>query len=482
MKVCGGVGMRRAVVLGLVLGASGGACGDAGESSGSDSDSADALGADGVDGVDGVGDVGPDGGVADPFVVPSAVPIAELADAFGRARCAFDARCEVGFVGAEPEACIASAGAYAWMGEVVQRQVARGRSSYDAEAMGACLQWLAARPCGEVGQLNWDNGVDGGRSYFTRDVAPDWLREPSCRAAFLGDGEAGEGCMHGVECKTGTCFGADRGICGVCAASGATCAWGDACPADERCDQAAGRCVPRAERGEACGRDADCLPHLRCEGAPPGVGTCGSLPRVGEACDDGNFGSALCAVGARCRGSMCTDFEGAVLAGDGEACGSERACRPGLSCKDLVCVAAGVGDKCSYSHQTDSLLDKYDGCPPDLVCGANEKCAVAKAAGETCRDTRDCGRGLYCEGTRKVCEARLGEGAVCSAYPTGGECAYPLVCVGSRLFGTRDGTCQLGAKPGERCTGKEDCAADLTCTSSSPETCAFYGSSFLGCR
>ncbi|MCA9514894.1 MAG: hypothetical protein KC635_08130 [Myxococcales bacterium] len=460
-------------------GGAGEATGAAGDTAAPDGLASDAT-ADTADGDDGAA-----------FAIVGAVQEDALADALGRARCAFDARCGVGFAGVPAESCVRLAGAYSWYAEAVDRMIGRGMV-YDADAMGDCLRYLAARPCDEVGPVNRPLGDrDDGRDYFLRVDELDWYPVAACRRALLGGRAAGEGCLYHVECASGRCSGDGSQSCGVCVAPSAACDWFDQCGVDGICDLATGACVARAARGEACRGDRECRAGLRCDGGDLATGTygvCAGLGEPGRACDDANFGSAWCPLGSRCYGSTCVAVP-ALFADAGEPCGPyERAatCLPDATCdsaggdgESRVCARRGVGDDCRYDNPRVSPLARTDGCPIELVCDDDQTCAEPAALGASCRSSRDCASGAFCEPESRRCVARLGEGATCSAYPAGQECAYPYTCVGSRLFGTDDGTCAVGADPGADCVGKEDCGPDLEC--SSEGRCYAVGA-YFGCR
>ncbi len=444
--------------------------------------------------VAGDGEVRPDGDAPsdasevdeDPYAIAASVPRADLSGALGRARCHFDERCGVGFAGLAAAECIAVAGSYAWHVEAIDRMAGAG-FTYDPVATSECLRALASRPCDEVGPRNEASQRDDGRDYFMRIDELDWYPIPACRAALMADGAAGDACLYNIECSSGRCStNGSIYSCGVCLAPASPCTTFDACAADEICDLATSTCVPRASRDEPCRGDRECRPGLRCEGGDlaTGVfGACTGLGEVGRSCDTANFGAAWCPLGSRCNGQTCVAAQTTYVDVGGPCGEGGGTCRPGLSCAyDLetpICERLEAGDACSHGNLRVSPLARTDGCPIDLVCNEDEVCAVPVAADGACKTPRDCGDGLFCEQTSKRCTPRLGEGAVCSAYPYGQQCAYPFTCVGSRLFGTDDGICARGADPGESCVGKEDCGPDIEC--SSEGRCYPFGS-YFGCR
>ena len=440
----------------------------------------------------GDGEVRPDGSdviegdevtAEDPYAIAASVPREALSDAIGRARCAFDARCEVGFAGVPASECVALAGAHAWYAEAITRLELEG-FAYDPAATSECLRALASRPCDEVGARGELAQRDDGRDYFMRIDELDWYALPACRAALLGDGGPGEACLYNVECASGRCStNGSIYACGQCVAA-TTCDTFEVCAADEICDLTTSTCVTRAARGEPCRGDRECRPGLRCEGGDlaTGVfGVCAGLGELGRTCDTANFGAAWCPLGTRCDGRNCVAAQ-TTYADVGEPCGDAGACRPGLRCfydDTPTCERLGEGDACSHGNLRVSPLARTDGCPLDLVCSEDEVCARPVVADGACRSSRDCDNGLFCEPESRQCKPRLGEGEVCSAYPYGQECAYPFTCVGSRLFGTDDGTCSRGADPGDSCSGNEDCGPDIECTSEG--RCYLFGS-YFGCQ
>lgn len=136
---------------------------------------------------------------------------------------------------------------------------------------------------------------------------------------------------------------------------------------------------------------------------------------------------------------------------------ASRDLNDGLKCSaEGVCVPlAGVDESCVLGFD----------CARGLRCAAGA-CAAGLAAGETCRDLRACGTGLYCQWTdvtctsrdpvtqhclsahlnSGVCAAPSGEGEPCGQFV---ECGDGMVC--TRAPGEEDGVCV--ARTRDSCSG-----------------------------
>lgn len=118
----------------------------------------------------------------------------------------------------------------------------KGRSSYDAAKMGACISTLSALSCSE-----WITGL---------------AQPPTCEGAIVPKVAVGGACQQDAECIGGACSGADTaadppvdGVCKAEIAHGAACAIEDSCVSGEYCD---GVCKTKKVSGEACTGSDEC--------------------------------------------------------------------------------------------------------------------------------------------------------------------------------------------------------------------------------
>jgi hypothetical protein len=405
--------------------------------------------------------------VDDPFTVPASVPRGAIADALGRARCAFDERCGVGFAGTDPATCVAVASRDPWIVHGLAGMEARGDYFYDPVTMGTCLRAIAAQPCGRITAAD----------YFQEIWIDGWLHLPGCREALFTHEPTTEasGCINGIECASGLCEvenGLTQGLCRVCLPAGASCEAPFDCLPYERCD--AGRCVTRGDIGAVCASDLDCLRGTRCD-----AGTCVALSIGGRCSDEGG-----CPIGSECdNDDLCTPSPSPTYVTVGGVCDDERECRPDLRCNTNVgqgkCVPR---NPCSFWSLSDSEHGHGDLCAEGLECNSHDVCAVPRGEGDECDNSVDCTAHLYCEA--RTCVPRRAEGETCTAYPSGLRCEAPLRCVGSELAGgPDDGICAPGAALGAPCEGKEDCMTGLSCDTYGTWHCELAQNRlYFGCR
>lgn len=128
----------------------------------------------------------------------------------------------------------------------LEDSVNAGRTTYDGEAMAACLDTLAGVSCAEL-----------------RGAVRSGIGD-SCEDPFIGHVEVGGMCAGDVDCISGFCNGDSidfegnitYGACAAVPAVGQPCVDGD-CPG-LRCDRQTTTCAPRLADGETCTFDDDC--------------------------------------------------------------------------------------------------------------------------------------------------------------------------------------------------------------------------------
>ncbi len=179
----------------------------------------------------------------------------------------------------------------------------------------------------------------------------------------------------------------------------------------------------------------------------PACGRCHVLHgdnAVGEACDEGKFGSAECEQGLECRLGVCTDT--CVPRGVDEVCADGGdifvACADGLVCDaggSKTCVPlVAIGEECEPNVP----------CVPGAYCDAMMVCAAQSGVDAACTGDEGCGEGLTCDAM------------MCRPIPQAGE-ACVAVCAAGFYCGM--GTCVAEQPEGAACAANEACAGDLAC-------------------
>lgn len=152
--------------------------------------------------------------------------------------------------------------------------------------------------------------------------------------------------------------------------------------------------------------------------------------------------------------------------------GGGAACSSAAQCQSADCVTTSDGGTTStcgtcavpiaVGQQCPTAAAGY-GCVPGSACSTTSMTCQAIAygdAGAECGTTTAfCDDGFYCDPTTQLCAANKGAGSACLR----GECALPLVCLGTtNLCGNAGGN-------GAPCAAVQDCAPGFGCTGS---TCA----------
>lgn len=256
--------------------------------------------------------------------------------------------------------------------EEIQRSVESGRTNYDEDAAGDCLDALGDASC---------------------DVTAQNVREQpqACRDAFQGTVADGGECYNDEECLSEDCNVPDCGMAccaGVCSATltevaiGGTCnGTTGPCVRGSFCDSASTTCTALRAAGGACTSNTQCNYGLYCLEA----GTCADAPNRGDACPDG-----YCAdIGDRCGSTTTCVALGKV----GEACSQGFAglfdCQAPLTCNQTTLQCASppnAGEACLFF------------CSSGNFCNANDVCEAQKANGVSCMDDDEC-QSLFCDAT-----------------------------------------------------------------------------------
>ncbi|MEZ4468004.1 MAG: MopE-related protein [bacterium] len=259
---------------------------------------------------------------------------------------------------------------------------------------GACATGLA----GQCAVGNW--ACVGGRSRCAPDISP------SPEVCDLVDNDCDGTIDEGTRNACGTCGGRPPETCdGTDEDCDGNIDEGDLCGAGQGCYE--GRCLGTCGEGGVCGNGADtfcadgvCVPWCQVNGCDAAGQVCqadgacvdpcaGVQCGAGEACLDGQCGSAHCtrmgcAAGERCRPAGCEPDPCA-----GRDCGDASFCREGecvFSCAGVACPAA----QACFDGLCDDTGCGPVGCPAEgelcveNVCVEDPCKDVACAAAETC--------------------------------------------------------------------------------------------------
>jgi hypothetical protein len=313
-----------------------------------------------------------------------AVPVEEFAQAYARALCAYNRRCNPLFSAsyASLEECIDYSvlvlGSLSAHG--LEPAVERGTIEYDAAGVSECLATLENASC--------ESAFDG----------------ETCGEMAVGLLEQGDSCLVSAECAEGlfcetlTCPGA----CTQRREEGAACEEPAECLEGLRCFL--GECATPTAAGAPCDSSAaPCVSGYTCLTGDDGVDRCSPISAItaraiGEPCEVGSYG--LCVEGAYCAFSRSeTGVSGrcAPRVASGEACqfGLPDACPSGQYCN-----ADTEGD---LSGRCEPRLALGDACTSSVGCPALEatcvggSCRTWAVIGEACVDDAQCITGGPCE-------------------------------------------------------------------------------------
>jgi hypothetical protein len=256
-------------------------------------------------------------------------------------------------------------------------EIAAGKTTFDANRADECVNDIRNTPC-------------DGTTVEARTTPP------ACIAAIAGTGATGDACFSNDECQSGGCSldSACAGPCcmGTCAATQSPADLGEPCATREckpnlTCSNAK-TCVELYADGMPCDDYTQCAFGLGCLGTP---GICHALPKVGEACPDG----------------QCAEI--------GAYCNSSSVCAP-LGLAGTACTTLA---DCSLYYPCDS---------------GSLQCEPWPKTGEPC--TALCSDGSFCDSTTFTCTSPLANGSTCktddqcsSTYCNAAKvCADVVVC------------------------------------------------------
>ena len=303
----------------------------------------------------------------------------------------------------------------------VQKAVAAGRLTYDADKARACVDGIQNAPC------------------LSGNISDEV--QATCYAALQGTVQKGAACSFLFECAAGTCQLSDEGTCpGVCPTEELVSGLGQQCSnfRNPKCDERAGLrcsngvCVQPAAEGASCIDNNGCKSGLLCiyKDDAAESGTCMPLAKEGSHCQD----DAECAAGLFCTGdSICSP-----RLAEGKPCGLAPddidAAQRGAECQDgLTCKGSGLdsegnpiagtcskisaeGGACQATPENVQLF--LTGCQIGLDC-TNGACALPPVSGP-CPQT-GCRFGVaFCDSETNTCQLLRPIGAACTIPP---QCA-----------------------------------------------------------
>jgi len=233
----------------------------------------------------------------------------------------------------------------------------------------------------------------------------------------------------------------------ACVANGKACggALGSCC-SGMICDAKTGKCLGLV--GSSCRTTRNCVSGLSCKSSVcRGALVC---RKVREACTP--TASQCCSMLA------CDNASATCLTALGFACGTNRDCANGATCRGGVCAIAGAAGE---------VCDEDPDCAAGLTCNKEEGVCRAPLAG-ACVSNADCGAGRAC--IARVCTETTCPGTPCPAGKTcwDGKCVTPLTCATNptdglcweTTNGLRAGTGDTAAIP---CDSADDCLDSWIC-------------------
>jgi hypothetical protein len=290
------------------------------------------------------------------------------------------------------------------------KAVEAGRTRYDPNAAGRCLDGMATLPCG-VALLGGEGSAEGFGD--------------SCANVFTGTEPDGSSCVVDAECLPGSYCAipssATTMVCmGTCTRGGTSCNEDSQCATGRVCDFAAGTqssrgsCVVPVQGAtdHPCGTNFACPRGFFCawENNSP---ICRTLAKSGEPCFQQG-----CVDGLVCAGIPGTTSGTCVKpAKKGEACVSHSqcggyflsalACDPGLHvCVDAPSSGPCVDDRCDPLDSYCDLSGAPPTCKPYLSLGApcdasRQGCGIA---GAVCEPTDPSSPAGTCTLQQSACE------------------------------------------------------------------------------
>ncbi|PTL79969.1 hypothetical protein [Vitiosangium sp. GDMCC 1.1324] len=324
--------------------------------------------------------------------------------------------------------------------------------SYDADS---CEQGLAVGFLAQHGlNAQYSVAINAGQMHYDADAAEKCLekiRSGPCDVDPLSSRMLLEGVGMSADCRF--LFGE--------VADGEACRWSGECGAPSVCSSTApwycGTCQPKRAEGAQSPSSLLCM-----EGLVSFQSTCQQPLKEGQSCDQPGIDYS-----EACEPDLICDSDSLVcrrLASKGEACDLQsHRCAWNLACIDGTCHALnGKGESCTA--QAANVLD-LSGCQRELFCdadpGAPGRCRPRLVdEGSSCRDYRECGRGLYCEGS----DTGSGQRGTCRRLAREGESCDGRVCNFRFYCSESSRTCMPRRQFGESCADEaSSCALGLSC-------------------
>ena len=251
----------------------------------------------------------------------------------------------------------------------LERAVAQGRASFDADAAADCLQQL---------QQVADGASCPADPLVVASMGP-------CAQVVQGTLQARDACLIDEECATGRCSRTASDVCfGECTDDGAPLGQGEVCFYSNECDRSQ---------------------HLTC--GPSGNGSeevclaAHSLSNGDDCADD-----YQCPELSTCFDGVCSELP--AYPNSGETCMPSEFlfCAPGTACRDIEETSQGEwqGSCGTVGQKGDTCMTRF-GCAVGLYCkgadpeqGQQGTCQPVIKAGETCTEDRECGVVSECLG------------------------------------------------------------------------------------
>ena len=326
--------------------------------------------------------------------------------------------------------------------------------------------------CGAHGRC--EAAAPGAQCACARDAAAGFWAGIRCDACAAG--YAGLGCD--VACPRGAAGAVCSGH-GNCTLEGAcACAAGHCGPA---CGQTGPECVaqcPAGSFGPQCGGRCACGPHGACQDGPYGSGVCAcDAGWAGPRCDIACGGAAAgppCGGHGQCdrHDGTCTCLAGWRTLPGAAACATPCPGVPGLPCggrgacnatAHCACYPGYGGADCSIPCPRDAAGRSCAGhgwCSPAGRCACDRSSGTGHWAGAACSA---CAGGFFGPGCDRVCLAgeTVGRLCVCAAGHAGADCGLECPggtgspCSGHGLCGAVTGLCECRAGYGGHACERE---------------------------
>ena len=282
----------------------------------------------------------------------------------------------------------------------------------------------------------------------------------------VGKAKDGASCAENDDCASGDCKAKVKigglvvgtGVCGMDLPNGMLCAVPDQCQSG-RCGKGgdaglfdASKCLPRAEEGDKCDNDGDCMVGVDCteslfNGNGLDIGRCGK-----------KFDGVDCIANSACRSNRCTQRLLAIVGKCEAAAGQGEKCNEDVDCGGGNCVEPLWFGICGTK-------------PNDVPCILDSSCESGRCQAGTCRGALPAGS--YCESNSDCaaddCFAFKGvsifgntiRGVCGSTLPDGSKCAQDKQCGSSRCKHTSGltWTCVKQGVVGDKCHRDTDCGS-----------------------